>query len=121
LELLDGLGLTTAVLPELAALRGVEQGPNHHLDVHSHTIAVLERTLEIEQDLERFAGERAAEAAELLDEPLADGVTRGTALRFGALFHDIGKPATRGERNGYVTFIGHDAVGAEIIGQVCGR
>jgi putative nucleotidyltransferase with HDIG domain len=120
LELLDRLELTAAVLPELAALRGVEQGPNHHLDVHGHTIAVLERTLEIEGDLERFAGERAAETAELLAEPLADEVTRGTALRFGALLHDIGKPATRGERNGHVTFIGHDAVGAEMIGEMLG-
>ena len=58
-ELLDDLGLTAAVLPELDALRGVEQGPNHHLDVHGHTIAVLEQTLAVEADLDRFAGERA--------------------------------------------------------------
>jgi poly(A) polymerase len=119
--LLDELGIAAAVLPELAALRGVEQGPNHHLDVHGHTLAVLERTLEVESDLERFAGERAAETRELLDEPLADEMTRGTALRFGALLHDVGKPATRGERDGYVTFIGHDSVGAEIVGGICHR
>src|SRR5262249_4116797 len=71
--------------------------------------------------LARFAGERAAETRELLDEPLADEMTRGTALRFGALLHDIGKPATRGERDGYVTFIGHDSVGAEIVATICGR
>ena len=119
--LLDELGLTAVVLPELEALRGVEQGPNHHLDVFGHTLAVLERTLEVEADLERFAGERAAETQALLEEPLADEMSRGTALRFGALFHDIGKPATRGERDGYVTFIGHDSTGAEIIGGICGR
>ena len=113
--LLDELGLTAAVLPELEALRGVEQGPNHHLDVYGHTLAVLEQTLEVESDLERFAGERAAETRALLDEPLADEISRGTALRFGALLHDIGKPATKGERDGYVTFIGHDSVGAEIV------
>jgi len=118
LALLDELGLTPVVLPELEALRGVEQGPNHHLDVHGHTLAVLERTLEVEADLDRFAGERAGEVRALLDEPLADEMTRGTALRFGALFHDIGKPATRGERAGYVTFIGHDRDGAEIVGEV---
>jgi poly(A) polymerase len=121
MALLDELGLTAVVLPELAALRGVEQGPNHHLDVHGHTMAVLEQTLEVESDLERFAGERAAETRELLDEPLADELSRGTALRFGALLHDIGKPVTRGERDGYVTFIGHDSVGAEIVTGVCGR
>jgi len=121
LGLLDELGVTAVVLPELEALKGVEQGPNHHLDVHGHTLAVLEHTLEIEADLDRFAGERAAEAAALLAEPLADGMTRGTALRFGALLHDIGKPATRGERDGYVTFIGHDRDGAKIVGGLCRR
>ncbi len=121
LALLDELGLTPAVLPEVEALRGVEQGPNHHLDVLGHTLAVLERTLEVERDLERFAGERADDARALLDEPLADEMTRGTALRLGALLHDIAKPATRGERDGFVTFIGHDSVGVEVIGRICRR
>jgi putative nucleotidyltransferase with HDIG domain len=121
LELLDELGLTATVLPELEALRGVEQGPNHHLDVHGHTIAVLKRTLEVEANLERFGGERAAELEHLLAESLADDLSRGTALRFGALLHDVGKPATRTEREGYVTFIGHDRDGAAIVGELCGR
>lgn len=121
IALLDDLGLTAVVLPELEALRGVRQGPNHHLDVHGHTLAVLERTLEVEGDLDRFAGERAAQTRALLDEPLADEMSHGTALRFGALLHDIGKPATRGERDGYVTFIGHDSVGAEIVAGICAR
>ena len=82
---------------------------------------MLERTLEVEADLDRFAGERAGEARALLDEPLADEMTRGTALRFGAVLHDVGKPATRGERGGYVTFIGHDGEGAEMVGAACRR
>lgn len=121
LALLDDLALTATVLPELEALRGVEQGPNHHLDVHGHTMAVLARTLEVEADLERFAGSRADEVAELLAEPLAEEMTRGAALRFGALLHDIGKPATRSERDGFVTFIGHDTEGAEIVADLCAR
>lgn len=121
LALMDDLGLTATVLPEVEELRGVEQGPNHHLDVHGHTMAVLEQLLAVEADLERFAGERAAETRALLAEPLADGVTRGTALRFGALLHDIGKPVSRGEHDGYVTFIGHDRDGAEIVGSICRR
>jgi poly(A) polymerase len=121
LRLLDELGLTAVVLPELEALRGVEQGPNHHLDVHGHTIAVLERTLEVEADLERFGGERAAELDALLAEPLADEISRGTALRFGALLHDIAKPVTRTESDGFVTFIGHDRDGAEMVGALCRR
>ena len=44
------------MLPELEALRGVVQNPNHHLDVHGHTLAVLEQRLEIERDLPRFCG-----------------------------------------------------------------
>jgi poly(A) polymerase len=47
LALLDELELTAVVLPELENLRGVEQGPNHHLDVHGHTLAVLGHTLEV--------------------------------------------------------------------------
>ena len=121
LELLDELGLTAVVLPEVEELRGVRQGPNHHLDVHGHTLAVLGHLLEVESDLERFAGECAAEVAGLLAEPLADEMTRRTALRFGALFHDIGKPATREEKDGYVTFIGHDRDGAEIVAGICAR
>jgi putative nucleotidyltransferase with HDIG domain len=121
MQLLDELGLAAVVLPELDALHGVEQGPNHHLDVHGHTMAVLERTLQVEDELERFGGERADELRALLDEPFADEMSRGTALRFGALVHDIGKPATRSERDGFVTFIGHDRDGVEIVGGLCGR
>ena len=63
MQLLDELGLTAVVLPELEALHGVEQGPNHHLDVHGHTMAVLAHALEVERDLDRFGGERGDEAA----------------------------------------------------------
>ncbi|HEU5105784.1 MAG TPA: HD domain-containing protein [Solirubrobacterales bacterium] len=121
LELLGELGVTAVVLPEVETLRGVEQGPNHHLDVYDHTIAVLEHTLEVEADLERFAGERATEVEALLDEPLADEISRRTALRFGALFHDIAKPATKAEFNGFVGFKGHDQVGAEVVAGICKR
>lgn len=115
LALMDELGITGAILPELEALRGVEQNPNHHLDVHGHTIMVLERLLEVEGDLGRVCGKRAPELEAMLAEPLADDLTRGAALRFGALLHDCGKPATRGERDGYVTFVGHDSEGARIV------
>jgi poly(A) polymerase len=121
LELLDALGAEATVLPELTALRGVEQNPNHHLDVYGHTIEVLRRLLEVESDLELFAGERAPEVADLLAEPLADELTRGGALRFGAVVHDLGKPATRGVHGDYITFIGHDREGARIVGALCER
>jgi poly(A) polymerase len=121
LRLLNELELLPVLLPEVAELQGVEQGPNHHLDVYDHTVAVLEHTLEVEGDLERFAGGRASEVEALLEEPLADEVSRRTALRFGALFHDIAKPQTRAERDGFVGFRGHDQVGAEVIAAICKR
>lgn len=122
LELLDELRLTAVVLPELEGTKGVEQGPNHHLDVHGHTLEVLAQTLAIEADPAGIVGpERAAETLALLAEPLADEMDRGVALRFGALLHDIAKPATRQERDGFVGFRGHDVEGAATIGAIMGR
>jgi putative nucleotidyltransferase with HDIG domain len=122
IELLDELRLTAVVLPELETTKGVGQGPNHHKDVHGHTLEVLAHTLEIEADLAHFVGEeRAAEAAAFLAEPLADEMDRATALRFGALLHDIAKPQTRQEKDGFVGFKGHDVEGAATIGEIMGR
>jgi tRNA nucleotidyltransferase/poly(A) polymerase len=123
LALADRLGLIAAVLPELAALHGVEQSHFHHLDVHGHTLEVLREQLRIERDPAAVFGEDLAPRIEaLLREPLADELTRAQALRFGALTHDIAKPATRKVLpNGRVTFIGHDAVGEEVISGICRR
>jgi putative nucleotidyltransferase with HDIG domain len=115
LEALLELGAMAGVLPEVEGLRGVEQNPNHHLDVYGHTVEVLRRLLELEADLERVAGDRADEMRDLLAEPLADSFTRRDALRFGALLHDVGKPETRDASRGYVTFLGHDHVGARMV------
>lgn len=115
LELLDALGATRVVLPELAELRGVEQNAYHHLDVHGHTLEVLEQTLALARDPGAAVGhDLAAATAAFLDEPLADELTRAGALRLGALLHDAAKPRTRSEREGRVGFPGHDALGAEM-------
>jgi putative nucleotidyltransferase with HDIG domain len=122
LEAMDELGVTEVVLPELAALRGVEQNPYHHLDVHGHTLEVLGRLLEMERELGAVVGELADPVAELVAEPLADEMTRGGALRFAALFHDLGKPETRAvSEEGRVLFIGHDHAGARIVRGICER
>jgi poly(A) polymerase len=121
MRLLEELAILPVVLPELETLRGVVQNPNHHLDVLGHTLAVLEEWLGIEDDVGGFAGDLAVDVETFLAEPLADELTRRDALRFGALFHDLGKPDTRAEGTGYVTFIGHDEVGAEIIASICRR
>jgi poly(A) polymerase len=115
LELMDSLGATAVVLPELTGLRGIDQSRFHHLDVHDHTRAVLAGVIELERDPEPLVGTHAAAVARALAEPLADELTRGQALRFGALFHDAAKPQTRGVTpEGRVTFVGHDALGAQL-------
>jgi poly(A) polymerase len=122
LDLLDQLGATEFVLPELEALRGVEQNPYHHLDVRDHTIEVLARLTALEADLGGLLGDDAEGVRLLLAEPLADQLTRGGALRFAALFHDLGKPETRSQgAGGRVLFIGHDRAGARIVRELCRR
>jgi poly(A) polymerase len=66
-ELLDSTGMLEDVLPEVAAMKGVEQPPEYHPegDVWKHTLLLLEQ----------------------LDRP-------STTLALGALLHDVGKPAT---------------------------
>ena len=116
LRLMDAYGLTEAVLPELAALRGVEQNEFHHADVLGHTLEVLDAVAALER------GELGDNVAVLLARPLADELTRGGAMRFAALLHDAAKPQTRGVRpDGRVTFIGHDEVGAELARDVLRR
>ena len=123
LDLADELGIVRAVIPELAELHGVEQSHFHHADVHGHTLEVLQELIGLERDLERvFGPELTPRLRTVLDEPLADELTRGQALRFAALFHDIGKPQTRGVRpDGRVTFIGHDSAGEDLIAAICRR
>jgi putative nucleotidyltransferase with HDIG domain len=121
IELLDRVGAMAVVLPEVAALRGVSQSANHHLDAYEHTLEVLRRWLEVERDLPRYCGEQATAVGARLAEPLADELSRGDALRWAALLHDVGKPETRTENDGWVSFIGHDAVGAEMVAGLCRR
>lgn len=114
LEQMERLGVTDIVLPELGALKGIEQSRFHHLDVHAHTMSVLTETIALERAPERDLGPHWREVNALLEEPLANQLTRWQALRFGAVLHDIAKPQTRGvSPDGRVTFMGHDAAGAE--------
>jgi putative nucleotidyltransferase with HDIG domain len=100
----------------------VEQSHFHHLDVHDHTIEVLRCHLALEHDPEGVFGELAEPLDRMMSEPFADELTGWQALRFAALLHDCGKPATRGVRpDGRVTFIGHDKAGAEMIRDLCRR
>lgn len=127
LELMGEVGATAVVLPELEALRGVTQSRYHHLDVYGHTLEVLERVIALQEDPVAVLGSTEGSCRDaltaLLGEPLADGLTRGGALRWGALLHDAAKPLTRAVRpsDGRVTFIGHDVRGAQLAGEVLTR
>jgi poly(A) polymerase len=122
LELMDATGVTDVVLPELAALRGVEQSRFHHLDVAEHTRSVLAEVIALERDPERLAGKDAPALTRFLAEPLANELTRAQAMRFGALLHDIAKPQTRAVTpQGRVTFMGHDEAGARLGAAILGR
>ena len=74
------------------AMKGVDQGSFHHLDVWGHTLLALERL-----------GEAPVE------------------LRLAVLFHDVGKPPTREIRDGKIRFFSHEAVGADTTRAVLGR
>ena len=90
-------GLADEFLPELPAMR-LEQDPIHqHKDVLTHTLAVMENVRPLDEQPE--------------GRPTFD--FRRT--RLAALFHDVGKPRTRGYQKGKgVTFHHHDAVGARM-------
>jgi len=97
-ELLDLCGLLDIVLPEIAALKGVEQPPEYHPegDVWIHTLIMLEG--------------------------LPAGVS--PTLAWGVLLHDVGKPSTfrsAAETGDRIRFDGHVDVGVAIGREILGR
>jgi putative nucleotidyltransferase with HDIG domain len=122
LQLMDELQITPVVLPELSEQRGIEQSRFHHLDVYAHTLAVVGETIDLEREPQQHLGQCWQSVDAFMAAPLANGLTRWQALRFGALLHDIAKPQTRAvSMEGRVTFIGHDAAGAEEAARILGR
>ena len=120
LRLMDETGLVAVLFPDLEQQKGVDQNPYHHRDVWGHTLEVLESLIAIERDPAAVFGDLAERLAAELAPPLADDLTRGQALRFGALLHDIGKPKTRRVADdGRILFLGHDELGAEMITALC--
>jgi poly(A) polymerase len=99
-ELLDATGLLQQILPEATKMHGVRQPPQFHPegDVWTHTMLLLEK--------------------------LPPGCS--ATLAWGALLHDIGKPATfrppnPGDPNDRIRFNGHVEVGVRIAEAVLGR
>ncbi|MDY5585560.1 MAG: CCA tRNA nucleotidyltransferase [Arcanobacterium sp.] len=97
LELMVETGVCDYVLPEFSGLRETVDEHGRHKDVYEHTLIVLDQAIALETG--------------------TDGEVPGPdfTLRFAALLHDIGKPATRRfEANGTVSFHAHDLVGARM-------
>lgn len=96
-DLLVDTGLAEYVLPEVSALRLESDEHHRHKDVYQHSLQVLEQAAALETDADG-------------DVPAPDFV-----LRFAALMHDVGKPATRRfEPGGAVSFRHHDMVGSKL-------
>lgn len=94
LEMLRQTGLLSQFAPELETMYGVTQNVYHIYDVWTHTLKTLEA---LPEDSALF-------------------------LRLAALFHDIGKPATRSvDDDGQVHFYTHQEVGAKITRRVLTR
>ena len=125
LELMATLGLTEHVLPELTALQGVAQNRYHHLDVHDHTLEVLAETVALELAPEAVLGDDALteRLRGYLGRPFSDELTRGAALRFGALLHDAAKPETQAfhDDGTVLGFPGHADLGADVARAVLAR
>ena len=93
--LLDESKLLKEVLPEITAMKGVEQPPEFHPegDVFVHTLLLLEN----------------------LPHPCPP------ALAWGALLHDVGKPATFCLAPDRIRFDNHVDVGVKIAEEICER
>ena len=97
-ELLDATGLLPFVLPEIAAMKGVEQPPQYHPegDVWTHTLLMIEQL------------------------PAGTPAT----LAWGVLLHDVGKPPTFRsieETRDRIRFDGHASVGERMGEEICRR
>ena len=120
-QLMDETGLLEQVLPQLSALKGVETIDGRgHKENFSHTLAVLDNVAAAEA--EGIAAGRLHDYAPELD---GNGFTESVRtqpdlwLRWAALLHDIGKPASKRYEPGTGwTFHGHDIIGAKMVPRI---
>ena len=120
-RLLDETGLIEYVLPQLSKLKGVETVEGHgHKDNFSHTLQVVD-TL-VENELAAIAEGRLHDYTPAED---GDGFMENVRtepylwLRWAALLHDIGKPASkRFEPGTGWTFHGHEIIGSKMVPKI---
>lgn len=121
LPYLNELGLLTAMIPELAQTKGVEQPREHFWNVFDHSmyiVAAVDFLLRLgawEYDSkELLAVAPWSEAlAQHFNLEVSSGSTRRLLLKLAALLHDIAKPQTKTiEPSGRIRFLGHATEGA---------
>ena len=115
-RLLDETGLLEYILPQLGRLKGTQtMDGKGHKENFSHTLEVLDNVAIIEKE--------AIERGNLRDYFFEDGVEVSKVrtepnlwLRWAALLHDIGKPASkRFDPAAGWTFHGHEVIGERMI------
>jgi poly(A) polymerase len=117
---LDKVGLLTALFPELAASKGVEQPKEHAWDVFDHslqTVAALEFILR--ESPWEYTGKEVLDfvpwserLSKHFDRVISSGSTGRSLLKLAALFHDIAKPETKAIEDDRTRFLGHADIGA---------
>jgi len=127
---LDQLGLLTAMIPELAGEKGVEQPREHFWNVFNHSLRTVAA---VDFVLRRgdwgYAGSEtltavpwSGELNEYFEQKVSYGSTRRILLKVAALLHDVAKPQTKTtESDGKVRFLGHGKQGAEITADILER
>ena len=118
---LDKLGLLTALIPELAICKGVEQPQEHAWDVFDHSIQTVAATeFVLRESPWEYADDSILAAVpwsdrlkEHFDREISSGSTARTMLKLAALLHDIAKPQTKTIEGDRMRFLGHQEMGAE--------
>jgi len=121
LSYLDELDLLTAIFPELAPARGIEQPLVHVWDVLEHSIRTVSATeFVLRENKWEYTHEDvlssvpwSMELTRHFDQKISSGSTRRSLLKLAALLHDIAKPQTKSlDADGRARFLGHPAEGA---------
>ena len=132
---LEMLGVFPYLMPELMAMKGVEQSEPHMYEVWTHTLAVLDYLdqiisalrvgYEAEKTNDMFTGlltlrlgRYREQFARHFGESLNVDRSMRSLLFFAALYHDVSKPEMKTvEESGRTRFFNHDVQGAEIAAQ----